>query len=200
MEELREEGNKGRLILDAARRVFAATGYYQARVEDIAREAGVGKGTVYEYFVSKEDLYLKMLLEVADSYVTGVKGELEDAGGDIRDKLFFTGRHLASFLAQHGQLARMVLQDPGPINFKFKDHLRKIRRDMVKMVAALLTDTVPGPLSRENAEVAARFFLAGLAGVVYPETMQSLAPPGDLKTAVDVFVQGVNQCSRRTEG
>ena len=194
MEELRGEGNKGRLILDAARRVFAATGYYQARVEDIAREAGVGKGTVYEYFASKEELYLEMLLEVADSYATGVRGELEEAGGNIRDKLLFTGRHLCSFLAEHGQLARMVLQDPGPINFKFKAHLRTIRRDMVKMVAALLTATVPGLLSQEDAEVAARFFLAGLAGVVYPETMQSLAPPEDLKTAVDVFVRGVSQC------
>ena len=197
---MRGEGNKGRLILDAARRVFAATGYYQARVEDFARAAGVAKGTVYEYFTSKEELYLEMLLEVVNSYVAGVRAGLEHAGGDIREKLFFTGRHLCSFLTEHGQLARMVLQDPGPINFKFTDHLRTIRRKMVEMVAALLRDTIPGSIPQEEAEVAARFFLAGLAGVVYPENMQTLAPQENLRTAVDVFVQGVSETFGRERG
>lgn len=44
-------------ILDAALQVFSEQGLARARVEDIATQAGVSKGTVYLYFDSKEDLF-----------------------------------------------------------------------------------------------------------------------------------------------
>jgi AcrR family transcriptional regulator len=46
--------DKPRLILDAAVRVFAAQGFEQTRVGDIAREAGVAYGLVYHYYGSKD--------------------------------------------------------------------------------------------------------------------------------------------------
>ncbi|HKG91608.1 MAG TPA: TetR/AcrR family transcriptional regulator [Gemmatimonadaceae bacterium] len=48
-------------ILDAALRVFAAQGYRQTRLEEIAEAAGVTKGTIYHYFESKEDLLLQIV-------------------------------------------------------------------------------------------------------------------------------------------
>ena len=44
-------------ILEAAARVFSRRGYAGANIAQIAAEAGIGKGTVYEYFASKEDLF-----------------------------------------------------------------------------------------------------------------------------------------------
>jgi TetR/AcrR family transcriptional regulator, fatty acid metabolism regulator protein len=46
--------DKRSLILDAAVRVFARSGYHTARVGDIAEEAGVAHGLLYHYFPSKE--------------------------------------------------------------------------------------------------------------------------------------------------
>ena len=47
---------KRKLILDAAVRVFARSGYHGARVGDIATEAGVAHGLLYHYFSSKEQV------------------------------------------------------------------------------------------------------------------------------------------------
>ncbi len=47
---------KRRLILAAAVRVFARSGYHTSRVGDIAEEAGVAHGLLYHYFASKEEL------------------------------------------------------------------------------------------------------------------------------------------------
>ena len=52
-------------ILEAARTVFARQGYANTGVEDIAGQAGIGKGTLYLYFPSKEQIYLAALLEEA---------------------------------------------------------------------------------------------------------------------------------------
>ena len=44
-------------ILRAARTIFARKGFYETTVDDIARAAGVSKGTVYLYYSSKNDIY-----------------------------------------------------------------------------------------------------------------------------------------------
>jgi AcrR family transcriptional regulator len=49
-------GDKRRLILDAAVRVFARKGYHTSRVGDIAEEAGIAHGLLYHYFASKEEV------------------------------------------------------------------------------------------------------------------------------------------------
>nr|MBP9183997.1 helix-turn-helix transcriptional regulator [Fuscovulum sp.] len=48
--------NRERAILDAALKVFAATGYSGATMDAVAAEAGVTKPTLYSYFPSKESL------------------------------------------------------------------------------------------------------------------------------------------------
>jgi len=49
-------GEKGPLILQAATEVFAEQGFAAVTVAEIADRAGIGKGTVYEYFSSKDEL------------------------------------------------------------------------------------------------------------------------------------------------
>ena len=49
--------NKHELIINAAIKVFARDGLEKGKIADIANEAGIGKGTVYEYFRSKEDIF-----------------------------------------------------------------------------------------------------------------------------------------------
>ena len=53
-------------LLDAAARVFAASGYGGASVDRIVRDAGLSKGTFYWHFASKEDLFLALVEERID--------------------------------------------------------------------------------------------------------------------------------------
>jgi len=50
------QSEKEELIKQAAIRVFASEGFHKARMEAIAREAGVAVGTIYNYFTGKEDV------------------------------------------------------------------------------------------------------------------------------------------------
>jgi AcrR family transcriptional regulator len=56
-------GDKRKLILDAAIRVFADHGYHGARVGDIAEDAGVAHGLLYHYFASKDDVLRTIFTE-----------------------------------------------------------------------------------------------------------------------------------------
>jgi AcrR family transcriptional regulator len=50
-------------ILEAARKVFAKKGFVDATMDDIAAATGLAKGTLYLYFKSKRDVYMKTLQE-----------------------------------------------------------------------------------------------------------------------------------------
>src|SRR4051812_31026258 len=54
------EPGKRERILDAAIKVFAAEGFYNAKVSQIAQAAGVADGTIYLYFKSKDDLLIQL--------------------------------------------------------------------------------------------------------------------------------------------
>lgn len=58
-----EKGARRRLILDAALAVFAANGFAGARLDDVARRAGVAKGTLYLHFADKEALFRGLVEE-----------------------------------------------------------------------------------------------------------------------------------------
>jgi AcrR family transcriptional regulator len=56
-----DKDKKKKKILDAALDVFMDKGFSGVLISDIARAADIGKGTVYEYFQSKEDLFIELL-------------------------------------------------------------------------------------------------------------------------------------------
>ena len=58
--------NRERQILDAALKIFGATGYTGATMDAVAAEAGVTKPTLYSYFPSKESLFQAMMLGKRD--------------------------------------------------------------------------------------------------------------------------------------
>ncbi len=69
-------GEKHQVILEAAVKTFARTGYHRTRVADIAREAGVADGTVYIYFKSKEDILVSLFQDLMLRFVEDLHSEL----------------------------------------------------------------------------------------------------------------------------
>jgi len=67
---------KPQQIIDAAIRVFARTGYYNSRVSDIAREAGIASGTIYLYFPTKDEILVTLLREKMAQWVALVRREI----------------------------------------------------------------------------------------------------------------------------
>src|SRR5712692_6709595 len=71
--------DKPQAIIDAAIRVFARNGYYNSRVSDIAREAGVASGTIYLYFRTKDEILVSLFREKMAAWVAFVRTEIAGA-------------------------------------------------------------------------------------------------------------------------
>lgn len=86
-------------ILDAALGVFGRCGFARARLEEVASEAGVSKGTLYRYFDSKEDLFRAMVrakivscVVAGEEYVRQYYGSATELLVDLMRRLWETAR------------------------------------------------------------------------------------------------------------
>ena len=70
------ESDKHQQIVDAAVRVFARNGYYNSRVSDIAREAGIASGTIYLYFRTKDEILVTLFREKMAAWVAHVREQI----------------------------------------------------------------------------------------------------------------------------
>src|SRR5919205_993780 len=78
--------DKREAILRAATEVFARNGYFNAKVADVARSAGVADGTVYLYFKSKEEILHSILDRSVEAALAEARRELAGLE-DPREKL-----------------------------------------------------------------------------------------------------------------
>jgi len=82
----RKESRPGELLA-AGLAEFAANGYAATRLEDVARRAGVAKGTIYRYFENKEELFLAAMRSHVGTVLDVIAGHVEDFPGTTRDLL-----------------------------------------------------------------------------------------------------------------
>ena len=68
--------DKRELILRAATRVFARSGYFNSKVADIAAEAGIADGTVYLYFKSKDEILHSIFDRAMEQFISEGRREL----------------------------------------------------------------------------------------------------------------------------
>jgi AcrR family transcriptional regulator len=104
----REE--KRNLLLETASQVFGEQGFANTRVSDIAERAGVAKGTVYEYFSSKEDLFF----EVFEWFNLGVRENVNRVIAEHaspRDRLVGILRLSGEIIVDHRELFPMMNVD-----------------------------------------------------------------------------------------
>jgi TetR/AcrR family fatty acid metabolism transcriptional regulator len=86
---------KYRAILEAAIRVFARKGFYNARVSEIAREAGVADGTIYLYFQNKDDILISLFEEGMKTVIETVREAVSRTNDPLEKLRCFARAHLA---------------------------------------------------------------------------------------------------------
>lgn len=162
---------KRRQILAGAREVFLARGFDGASVGDIARAAGVSKGTLYVYFGSKQDLFAALVGE--ECAQTAERSLVLDPDErDLRAALTTAGRNYVAAMMrpEHIATVRIVIA----VGEKFPDISKTflsagLEAGITRLRSWLERKTATGELEVADAELAAWQFLIGChAPIVMP--------------------------------
>ncbi|MBT3311872.1 MAG: TetR/AcrR family transcriptional regulator [Desulfobacterales bacterium] len=97
--EQKNKNNKYNLILEAAVKVFAANGFYNSTISQIAKEAGVADGTIYLYFKSKDDIMANFFSYKTKQVFDRFREVVELADDAVEKLRNLVRRHLEEFQA-----------------------------------------------------------------------------------------------------
>lgn len=100
-------------IISAAIDVFAEKGFAAARLDEVAKRAGIAKGTLYRYFDNKNDMFRAVVQEAVAANLQQTEQAASAFQGSIADFVSMLLKRAASRMgdARFGALARMVLAE-----------------------------------------------------------------------------------------
>jgi AcrR family transcriptional regulator len=148
-----------RAILEAARKRFLHYGFKKTTIDEIAADAGIGKGTVYLYFETKEALLLTLAREVKRN-VTNQMRAIAESLASPEEKL--RRMLLASVLSVH-DVAQVTVHGTELVNELLSPRLMECGQPERKAQLELLTQVLTEgefDLPCEPAEAASHFLLA----------------------------------------
>jgi AcrR family transcriptional regulator len=144
-------------ILDAASRVFAARPFHEVLIDSIASDAGIGKGTIYRYFETKEDLYFATVVHVMETLAAELRTESQAEASGIRRLERIATRILNSFWERRYLLPFFQQDERFPT---LEVELIKRREPILRVVQeAILAGIEQRELRGIDARIGAELFL-----------------------------------------
>lgn len=162
----RPDEKKRREIMEAAARLFGARPFHAVKLDDVAAEARIGKGTVYVYFDSKEELYASVVEHGFVRLVDGLRGKLAGAGSGAWEPIRVVVEEVVRFAFRFPDLFSVM---PGTGVASQHAALRRTRSECVSLIASIIRRGVEGgELEDTYPELTANYMLAFVrAGVLY---------------------------------
>lgn len=182
-------------ILDAALHVFGQYGYRRSSMDDIAREAGIAKGTIYLSFASKEEVFQALAQRLSERMLTGAEAAARRPGTTM-DRL--AAMHAAWF----GTYTETITRSPHAAELLDAKH--RLSADLVadgasryhRLVRDVLAEAVAtGELDLEptglTTDTAAELLIAAARGLE-PTPDEPAAYRRSLSTLARVMIAGLS--------
>ena len=186
--------DKREAILRAATQVFAARGFFQSQVADVARAAGVAAGTVYLYVRSKDDLLVSLFERSMRDVIAALRSALQGVD-DPRERLAVIARLHLERLGRDRDLA-IVFQVELRQSTKFMEQFSSTYlRDYLGLIRETIADGQRARIFRGgiNPTIAAKVFFGALDEMatnwILSKRRYSLASEADV--VVELFIGGV---------
>jgi AcrR family transcriptional regulator len=158
MARIKDE-RKRRIILDAAKTLFAARGYAQTSVADIVKETGLPIGSIYTYFKGKEEIISTIVEEGWEQLQKEMRALVEEKL-DPREKLRLLIDKFLPEILKDMDFVNIILSE-ALVYTRIEAKLESLTDVMMKFVGDL-SKTSPLPLDRHMVETALVVYFLGI--------------------------------------
>jgi AcrR family transcriptional regulator len=143
----RQREEKERHIIEAAAQVFARKGFTGAVIAEVAELAGIGKGTIYEYFDSKEDLFFAVFEWFSQKIGTAGTVRISALGGSASSRLMVLSESIIGSWVEMRDMFSLVFEfwaasASSDIRERFKEAFRDAYGDFRSIVSSLIRDGI----------------------------------------------------------
>jgi AcrR family transcriptional regulator len=160
---MKEVCEKEQRILDTAAELFSRQPFHKVLLSDVARAAAVGKGTLYLYFKSKDDLYFAVLFREFSSLIDSMRKFLDQTtlapDGQLEGVIRILAEHFY-VRAFNMELLGFVVTCPAT------DQWKRLRADLWEVFGGIVRDGVDQGLFHDHAPELTVRYISGLVRAV----------------------------------
>lgn len=128
---------KKELIISTAHKYFGVLGYTGVQIDKIAKELGIGVGTIYSMFGSKEGLFLSWMFSIMDKAYGEIKAEFESEKNPLKKCIFFVNFKLGYY-----EKNKSILRDYMQNNQLFLKNTSRRKENPMKKIYILVADAI----------------------------------------------------------
>ena len=190
-------------IMKAANKLFDGRGFERATTRDIAIEAGIAAGTLFNYFPSKEALAMSILMEAMEGAQTAF--DAHRRGDESLEELLFARLAIVlRHLRPYRRFASQVIETaPGPGSaLSGPDESRQALQNHLEVVSQLIVDHAPES-SAEPSTITMHLYWTLLLGALRYWAQDASPGQHDTLVLVDqslrLFVRGLEDCQHQSE-
>ncbi|MCK5553733.1 MAG: TetR/AcrR family transcriptional regulator [Deltaproteobacteria bacterium] len=190
-------------IQSAAEKVFAAKGFYDSSMDEIARRAEFGTGSLYKYFKGKKDLYFSLIDEKVGEITGLVRVEL---GKDLSpmDKIELVLRLQLDFMQRNRDFFKIYISERNRFEWTIKDDLGKgVHEKFLAYIGDLEEVMRDGIEKGQFKEMDPRDMAHAFVGIVNSFMFEWIMSPGTYSLVskapiiMDIFFDGVQSPTKR---
>ena len=201
----REKNSRRRQIQESAKRLFWLKGFRSTTVEDIAKEAELSTGAIYQYFKSKDELYASMNLESLQCTIDKVETIYKNQRLSPERKILKIKDALYKIFLKDPSLLRVIfnvqLEDTlVGLDEKLLDQLNEAGRKMMRLLATVYQDGVEaGDFFEGHSMAHADIMWGTFAGLMMWEGAKRRINPrkdflkSTLDQAFEIFCRGIKK-------
>ncbi len=187
--------NKHVKIINAATKVFAKKGFFNARISDIAKEAKVADGTIYLYFNNKFDILISVFDEEISNMINQINKLLVKESDPKTMLTLFITKHL-TMMKRNRNLAEVIQIELRQSSKIIKKYRNKKFSEYLDIIASIIQQGQKEGVFRTDidADIVKRFLFGALDEVartwsIRPVTKHSAEEISD--QMVNVFLSGL---------
>ena len=193
-----EREARRRAILNTAIQLFSEYGFYEVKVDQIADQVGLSKGTIYLYFENKEALFFSIITEKADELVNSLKSSVKEADSFIVSLKQFVTSYLkffkendAFFKIMHSTKSRISAET----HYKFHDYAKDVYQIFYDLICRMIKQGQKENILRPDRTEA---MCKVLRGILNSYTFHRIFDPGsssvpveeEAEEVVELFIKG----------
>ncbi|MBN2158503.1 MAG: TetR/AcrR family transcriptional regulator [Spirochaetes bacterium] len=128
-----------KLILEYAKRLFSRKGYYNTQIADIVNEAKIARGTVYQYFKNKDDLFITLIKEFYNDWEQNISLEMNKI--DLKtisphDYFYFRVKNTLDFLSNDPDLCNIVLRMGIGLSGELESSIKRFEKKIHNLIVS----------------------------------------------------------------
>jgi AcrR family transcriptional regulator len=186
-------------ILEQAEKIFAAKGFYNTTVAEIAAASGFAIGTLYQFFAGKEQLYTAMITEKLTMMYEGIRKAVGQEAGVFRKIEVLTASNF-QFVESNAEFCSIFVRGDhlslSERSVELRERMMTNYTDHISFIEGFMLEGIrTGDLKKMDP----RMMAAALLGIINSCSFKwlTVAMEGSLKTKVpfvlDIFLEGVRQ-------